>query len=395
MNRQYVFTFLFFVLILFSCSTEEVKIEDVLQSFELKIISPENLGSETKLTPADTNTIMFQVKAIGSKGEDPYPVTKDVSLYLNFGGRSNFVRTIRITDGFSNIETLEINNAYGKVHIMVVDDTGDSPSYATGSTPAIYLRNPTIDDIQKSSMDSPPFTSDMAGYRVNIRGQKNNIGRMVVTAVTNTGFYVTDLASTKNPPYSLFVYNFSRPYGVYPNQMLCMLIGGVQEHLGNTQITFPDWLTYEDCKVTSSLLCEICVEELKQYERKNRIEPYLLKTDIINNENKQLMESLESSLVEIQDATIEDMFASTRDRDTYFDYGQYKVRLNDTTAAATLLVISRDNVSDFDPTRYVGKRFSYVRGILTELNFGSSNSMWIINVRDKYDICIEDFCPKK
>jgi len=393
MSKQFLFTNFFLVLVLLSCSTEEIKITDNIQSFELKILSPENLGSEEELLPSDTNTIVFQVKAMGSKGEDPYPMSKDVSVYLNFGGRSNFIKTIKVSDGLSSEETIEINNVYGKAHIMVVDDTGDSPSYATGSSVEIYLRNPTIDDIQRSKMDSPPFSSDMSGYRVNIRGQKNNIGRMVVTAVTNTGFYVTDFSSNNNPPSSLFVYNFSRPYGVYLNQMLCMLIGGVQEHLGDTQITFPDWLTYEDCKNTKSLLCSICVEELKQYEGKNNVEPYHLTTE--STYDKKLMESLESTLVEIENATIENMFASSYDRDTYTDYGQYKVRLNDTTAATTFLVISRDNVSDFDPANYIGKQFSYVRGILTELNFGSSNSMWIINVRDRYDICIEDFCPKK
>jgi hypothetical protein len=367
--------------------------DDNIQSFQVHIISPENLGSEKELIPADTNTIIFQVKALGSKKEDPFIITKEVSLYLNFGGRSNFLKSIKLVDGVSSEEKIEITNIYGKAHIMVVDDMGDNPSYAAGSSEEIYFKNPSIDDIQKSSQNEPPFSSDMVGYRVNIRGQRNNIGRMVVTAVTNTGFYVTDLASNSNPPLSLFVYNFSRPYGIYRYQMLCSLTGGIKEHLGDTQITFPDWLTYEDCKNIDSLQCNICIDELKQYEGKNNIEPYQLTTQTTYDKN--LMESLESSLVVVENATIMNMFESAYDRDTYIDYGQYKVRLNDTTASATLLVISRDNVSDFDPAKYIGKTFSYIRGILTELNFGNQNSMWIINVRDKYDICIEDYCPKK
>ncbi|MGB9599237.1 MAG: hypothetical protein ACP5KG_10545 [Myxococcota bacterium] len=394
MNKKKPFIiFCLVCLFLFYCSTEQIGIEDNLQSFEIRILSPENLGSEKDLLPADTNTIIFQVKALGSKGEDPYKITKDLSLYLNFGGKSTFIKTIKITGGISAEERVEVTNIYGKAHIMVADDQGDMPSYAAGSSEEIYFRNPSIDNIQKSSMGGPPFSSDMAGYRVNIRGQRNNIGRMVVTAVTNTGFYITDLASNLNPPPSLFVYNFSRPYGIYRYQMLCSLTGGVQEHLGDTQITFPDWLTYEDCKIIDSLQCQICLAELKEYEGKNNIEPYKLTTQ--TTYDKTLMEALESSLVVIENATIMNMFESAYDRDTYIDYGQYKVRLNDTTASATLLVISRDNVSDFDPSKYIGKTFSYVRGILTELNFGSTNSMWIVNVRDKYDICIEGYCPKK
>ncbi|MCX7958053.1 MAG: hypothetical protein N3B13_03320 [Deltaproteobacteria bacterium] len=377
----------------FSCSTEKIEIENGLQSFQFKIISPGNLGSESELLPAETNKIVFQVKAIGSKGQDPFILNKEVSIYLNFGGRSSFIKSISITDGVSSEESVEISDVYGKAHLMVVDDTGDEPSYATGSSDEIYFRNPSLDEIQKSGDEQPPFKSLMAGYRVNIRGQKGNIGRMVITAVTNSGFYVTDLASALNPPSSLFVYNFSRPYGVYRYQMLCQLTGGVQEHLGDTQITFPDWISYDDCKQSDSLLCKICVDELKQYEGKNKINFYKLNTE--TTYDKKLMESLESSLVEIENATIMNMFESAYDRDTYTDYGQYKVRLNDTTASATFLVISRDNVSDFDPAKYIGKSFSYVRGVLTELNFGSKNSMWIVNVRDKYDICIEDYCPKK
>ncbi len=393
MNKLSTILILFLLLITFGCSTEEIKISDDIQSFSVKIISPENLGSEKELMPADTNEIKFQVMAIGVRGENPYHIIKDISVYLNYGGRSSFIKSIKITDGVSDETTINFENVYGKAHIMVVDDQGERPSYAAGSSDEIYFRNPSLDEIQASIDEAPPFTSKLSGYRVNIRGQKNNVGRMVVTAVTNTGFYVTDLASVNTPPSSLFVYNFSRPYGIYRNQMLCMLIGGVQEHLGDTQITFPDWLTYDDCKNTDSLLCNLCVDELKQYEDKNTIEPYLLKTE--TTYDKKLMESLESSYVMVENATIQDMFASAYDRDTYTDYGQYKIRLNDTSASATLLVISRDNVSDFDPAKYIGKTFSYVKGILTELNFGSASSMWIINVRDKYDICIEDYCPAK
>ncbi|GEM_PF-1834894 len=382
--------FLFFN---FSCSTEIIGIDNGLQSFEIKIIYPENLGSEIELLPADTNKIVFQVKALGSKEQDPFMITKDISLYLNFGGRSSFLKTISITDGISSSETVEISDVYGKAHIMVVDDREDDATYATGSSNEIYFKNPSVDDLQKSDIESPPYSSSMSGYRVNIRGQKNNIGRMIITSVTNSGFYLTDLASKSDPPTSLFVYNFSRPYGVYRYQMLCSLSGGVQEHLGDTQITFPDWVSYDDCKVIDSLLCKICVEELKEYFGKNVITPYKLKTE--TTYNKMLMESLESSLVEIENATIMNMFESAYDRDTYIEYGQYKVRLSDTSASATFLAISRDNVSDFDPAKYIGKQFSYIRGILTELNFGSGNSMWIVNVRDKYDICIEDYCPKK
>ncbi len=385
-----IFTFLFFV---FACSIERIEIEDTLQSFQFKIISPENLGNESELVPADTNKILFQIKTLGSKGQDPFPFDGEVSLYLNFGGRSNFIKTIKVVDGVSKEESVDLINVYGKIHLMVVDDLGDKPSYATGSSDEIYLMNPSIDDIQESESDLPPFASKLEGYRVNIRGQKGNIGRMVVTSVTNSGFYITDLGSGKTPLSSLFVYNFSRPYRINRYQMLCHLSGSVQEHLGGTQITFPDWITYDDCKISDSLVCKICIEELKSYEGKNVLSFYNLKTE--TTYDKKLMESLESSLVEVKDATIMNMFESSYDRETYKDYGQYKVRLNDTTASATFLVISRDNVSDFDPTKYIGKKFTYVRGVLTELNFGKPNSMWVINVRDKYDICIEEYCPQK
>ncbi|MCX7943965.1 MAG: hypothetical protein N2746_05590 [Deltaproteobacteria bacterium] len=394
MNKFLYNILLLLILIIISCKTEFIEIESELQSFEFKILSPENLGSERELLPSDTNRIVFRIKALGSKGEDPFVLNKEISLYLNFGGKSTYLKDVKIINGLSNEETIEITNVYGKAHLMVVDDRGEEPTYASGSSDEIYFRNPSLYEIQKSNEEKPPFSSNMRGYRVSIRGQKNNIGMMIVTAVTNNGFYISDYASKTDNPTSLFVYNFSRPYGVHRYQLLCQLIGRVQEHLGNTQVTFPDWMTYDDCKQADSLLCKYCIEELRPLEGKiKKIEPIKLKTS--TTYDKKLMESLESSLVEIEKATILNMFESSYDRDTYNEYGQYRVRLNDETASAIFLIISRDNVSDFDPTKYIGKDFSYVRGILTELNFGSENSKWIINVRDKYDICVEDFCPKK
>jgi hypothetical protein len=81
---------------------------------------------------------------------------------------------------------------------------------------------------------------------------------MIVTAITQDGFYVYDrLAQKLNDPAnpvsgayqalpgyfnSLFVYTYSAPTNLYVGDHLINLAGSVQEFSGDTQLDFPSWL---------------------------------------------------------------------------------------------------------------------------------------------------------
>lgn len=82
---------------------------------------------------------------------------------------------------------------------------------------------------------------------------------MIVTGITNSGFYVTDLSAQKMSPDSgnpaapgfdalpghfghIFVYTYSAPADLYVGDHLIELTGSVQEFSGDTQLDFPGWV---------------------------------------------------------------------------------------------------------------------------------------------------------
>ncbi len=125
------------------------------------------------------------------------------------------------------------------------DDSEQGGSYAIGSSEAIYFGSPTIYDVQGGSTTSP-----LVSERIGVTA-----GRLIVTRLSVSGFWVTDIADrscpdpanptdpTRNQPCfnSLFMFNFSLPNGIRPCDQLEMLQGSVQEFVGTTQLAQPAW----------------------------------------------------------------------------------------------------------------------------------------------------------
>ncbi|MFH1529493.1 MAG: hypothetical protein ABIK09_02030 [Pseudomonadota bacterium] len=115
------------------------------------------------------------------------------------------------------------------------------PSWATGLSPTFWFETPAIRHLQ--------YTGDVASSP--LQGSDVTIarGRMVVTNVSTSGFFVTDLDQHQQvldngtPGYfnSLFVYTFNKPVGIRYGDTLCSISGGVVEYQGNTQLKFPSF----------------------------------------------------------------------------------------------------------------------------------------------------------
>lgn len=229
---------------------------------------------------------------------------------------TRFVRTDKgAFDGF-----VRARNTYGKSNIWVVDeppavvlatdggtvpsgapfvepyDDGGLPySFAAGTSRPIYFRTPTIVDVQRTTDCDPsksfaaptnscttnaqcvdsrsnqyqcfenkclgtcdnrigPLTGDFVNIEVPYTGDDKG---MIVTGITQSGFYVTDLSATKlddpeNPTRadwqklpgkfnSIFIYTYSAPANLYVGDTLTQLSGGVSEFSGDTQLNFPAW----------------------------------------------------------------------------------------------------------------------------------------------------------
>ena len=171
--------------------------------------------------------------------------------------------TVTVTNGVANA-TVTITRGFGQVRIWATDEgTEETPgSYATGVSPLVHFGFPTIAEVQTS--DST-IESPMEHTYVHMRGwveDREDPRDMRVTAVTNDGFYVTDLNDPFGSYNSMFAFTFSRPEGVEPGMRLARLSGIVEEFLGFTELGFPDWEivdqrdTPEPADIPSEIACD-------------------------------------------------------------------------------------------------------------------------------------------
>ncbi|MBM4371274.1 MAG: hypothetical protein FJ098_06445, partial [Deltaproteobacteria bacterium] len=130
------------------------------------------------------------------------------------------------------------------------DGREDPATWATGLSPTFWFETPRIRHLQ--------YTGDLASSPLEGDDVEIAAGRMVVTNVGATGFFVTDLDDQREtlpdgaPGYfnSLFLYTFNKPVGIGYGDTLCALSGGVVEYQGNTQIKFPSFEILEEVITT-------------------------------------------------------------------------------------------------------------------------------------------------
>ncbi len=136
------------------------------------------------------------------------------------------------------------NDKNGKIDLadpgcLGIFDNREAPaSLASGATDTMHFDNPTVRQIQ---LTDKVQTSPMRGQPVRV-----DTGQLVVTNVIDTGFYITDMGFKENDrPYnSIFLFTFSAPIGVQINDLVCWFSGTVDEHAGQTQLTFPSYYTH-------------------------------------------------------------------------------------------------------------------------------------------------------
>ncbi len=163
-------------------------------------------------------------------------------------------------------------------------------THVAGASQAIHFGSPNVIDMQRmeeydSFTTASSCSEGIATCTINNRTSAFvsnflTINAMppyeclVVTAITNAGFYVTDLSAhyadlegdtshrLQMEPYTralshfghLFVYNFSYPDDLALGDCLKTITGTVQEFSGNTQVTFPSWIKNDKYVTDKSLI---------------------------------------------------------------------------------------------------------------------------------------------
>ncbi|MBU1219833.1 hypothetical protein KKF34_03295 [Myxococcota bacterium] len=342
-----------------------------------------------------------------------------------FGAVSIFVEDVGYEPAADVVNSACYNIYPGPGCYAQDDDNPLSGTGAVGVSNYLYFMNPTIYDIQKPAdedavaegirdsdgselnkfriqVDAPEYTGD--------DGCPAGTARLVVTQVSVTGFYVTDVCNRDpesgdlSPNYaSLYVYNFNTPEELYRGDCLLSFQGAVDEFQGYTELKNPFW-TVDTCHEEDPG-CD--VDEPKCAD----LVPAPIELDDLDFGDPLTMERMESALVTIHNVTATTEFlrcdqngdgvidydlASEKQckydcedevgcvvKEDYDVYFTWTVNLNNVEVG----VVSK-GIIGFDPEdeANLGQSIYKITGTLKHLDFGSP--AWIIIPRDPEDFCL-------
>ncbi|MBJ96224.1 MAG: hypothetical protein CMP23_17320 [Rickettsiales bacterium] len=288
--------------------------------------------------------------------------------------------------GGSGSAQVRVSRAYDQLRIWASDEGNgqETGSYASGSTQAIHTRLPTIAQVQTSdsTVESPLQHSyvPFLGYDPELPEEERR--QLIVTTVTNDGFYVTDTSDPPGSYNSMFVFSFSRPDHLQAGDRLSKLSGIVSEFLGFTELQFPIW-TVES---SGNLIPE----------------PSLLDPEIVCIGTE--MEAWESSVVRLDNLLTDVSRAS--DCIDYNEYGQWPAILQGQCqgSEARINVVNGNTVpswrfpeceasSECSGTErpdwcFEPRDLEYLVGVLRHTRYASPP--WILEVRDCLDFPLEN-----
>jgi hypothetical protein len=127
------------------------------------------------------------------------------------------------------------------------DDTERSGTFASGLSPIISYKLPTVAEVQGLG-PATPFNEE--GVSLDTSSPDVNV---VVTRVSSSGFYVSDVSKTTTDKLTtvqtkdwghLYIFNFGPPDNLRVCDRLTSLSGTMAERFGETQMGFPSWETH-------------------------------------------------------------------------------------------------------------------------------------------------------
>ncbi len=353
-------------------------------SMAVTITSPTNLGTQASRLPDSTKTVSISVQAIDDQGNLDTSFNYAVDVYVQYLGTIDPpAQTLQLTNGVGSM-VVSVPEAFGSTYLWVEDSTDDgggtrNPSYATGTSPILWFRDPVIEDTQIPDMtNTATWLSDdqLEGKQVTINTSKHGAnGKIVVTGVFVDGCSISDVDCTTKPcvadPFNhAFIYSFSAPIDTSGRlaeigDVVDSVGGGNGEFDGYTELNFPVF-TLNDADPDESLVPDPVVVQEAWLEMPTQ------PTGEIN------MEKLESGLIEIDNATVCPLDAD------YTGYYEWKVDIG-LGCRYPIDVVTNGQVPSFDPTTVVGMKMTKIVGALKAINIGSFN-VWIVLPRRASDL---------
>lgn len=302
---------------LFAACYGELKLPPEIGSFKVEFAKGTVLGTTQK--PLKVQRVPFKytlnITALKPDKSVDTSFNGSVCVYSNRGILIGSHKPIPLVKGVAQNKSLNLKLAFGRTTFWVSESGSAGKKVETcpnsanpqdttaphigrvGSAPDLHFASLSIQDLQTSEVK--PFDSPLFKKYALIKQ-----GTMVVTGVTNNGFYVTDINALKAGAgyHSLFVFTFSAPSLTFSEEgrdpktlqvgdIVTHVEGGVDEFSGMTQITFPNFVPkWKDEK--KGIVAQATKEQF----------PKPIKFDIADTWSRGKMEQYESALVEVNNA---------------------------------------------------------------------------------------------
>jgi hypothetical protein len=375
--------------------------DPIMGTQSLRVELKSDPGSEANRLPDSSRTAVIDVTALDPNGDVDTTYTHSVQVYVNFLGTLTPylggppLATIDVTGGTATNVSVDLPQVYGPATIYLDDSEDASPTYAVGSSPTLWFRDPYISDIQapndEMALDALS-KSPLETKQVRVDASRNGAnGRFVVTSVFAQGYTVSDVLCGPDgaPPCTLqpnpkagnqlgydhkMVFSFSAARDqdgrlIQEGQLIDGFAGGVSEFNGLTEIGFP----------------QTFVNATNPDVDKARI-PAPATFDPQWFTDKYMFERNEAGPIEILNAAVCDL-----DQD-YDTYKQWKIDPSGAGGNCTgnknvINVITTGIVPSETINFLVGKTLPKIVGVLRPVNIGSFN-VWIIYPRDMADLTL-------
>ena len=252
------------VLGLAGCVDHEPGLVNGTQSLRIDLVAPTTTGTQDNPLPDSARSVKFNVTALDPLGNTDPTFTREVQVYAQFLGTltpalgsAMPLGHFMVTNGVAMNQTVMLPPVFGQTTLWIDDGADMDPTYATGTSPTLFFRNPFIADIQ-TPVDETASTalsvSPLQNKQISVTGSRYGAnGRLIVTSIFAQGYTVADVKCgdpAGTPPCvsaaydSLEVFSFSAPmdqqFGLLAEgETISGFSGGISEFDGLTEVGFP------------------------------------------------------------------------------------------------------------------------------------------------------------
>ncbi len=357
-------------------------------SLAVELVDPGDPGTQDERLDDEARAVTLSVTALDAQGEVDESFSRQVDLHVHYLGSlspalgQEPLLSFDLEAGRSEEMALQLPGVFGPTFLWIEDGRGDDATFATGTSPVLWYRDPFLADVSRPTDEEALDAlerSPLELKQINVSGSRYGAtGRMVVTGVYSQGYTLADVdcAEDAAPPCttgdydSVLVFSFNRPLGegtgpIEVGDVIDTVNGAVTEFNGLTELGFPQSYVAEGERDAARVP-----------------EPVVIQPEWLGTRIE--MERVESGLVAIENATVCEL------DDDYETFAQWKLGLGPDGCAdsgTVVNIITQGQVNDFDPAAYIGQVLPRVVGTLRPLNIGSFH-VWIIYPRAAEDLTL-------